>query len=95
MSVYQKTDFLDAANFRFVEIQNLNPPAFAFRIHTVHTVQVCGKQGGFLPADAAPDFYNDIAVVVRIAGEQQAFQFFLTALHLCLCVTQFLFRQIP
>ena len=34
-----------------------------------------GKQGAFLAAYAAPDFHNDVFVIVGILGQQQDLQF--------------------
>jgi hypothetical protein len=54
--------------------QDLDTPTLGFGITRVHAKQVAGKDGGLVAAGAGADFQEDIAVVMRILGHQQALQ---------------------
>ena len=88
-----KVGFLDAAELRLVIVEQTDLPAAALGIHRIHAVEAVGKEGRFLTADAAADLHNDALVVVRVAREQQNFQFLLQPLAVLLGGGKFLLAE--
>ena len=41
------------------------------KIHRVHAIEGCGKQGRLFPARAAADLHDHILAVIRVLGKQQ------------------------
>ena len=64
----------DAAKLRFAQVRQLRLPPVCVGIHGVHPVEAVRKECGLLPADAAADFQDHIAFVVRVARQQQKTQ---------------------
>ena len=88
-----KIGFFYAAKFGFVVVQQRDRPALRLGIHRVHPVQAVREQCAFLAADAAPDLHDHALVVVRVAREQENFQFLLQFLQLFLVRRKFLLTQ--
>ena len=63
--------FLDAAQLRHVVAHGLQLQAVALGVARVHAKQDRAEQRRFVPARALADFHDHVAVVVRVAGNQQ------------------------
>ena len=60
-----------AAEVRGVGREHLGLPAVALGIPQVHAQQVAGEQGGLIAAGAGPNLEDDVALVVRVFGQEQ------------------------
>ena len=62
---------LIAVDAGLVQAQDLRREPVARGIAQVHPQQLGGEQGGFLATRAGPDLEDDVAVVVRVARQEQ------------------------
>src|SRR5215207_269847 len=63
--------FLDPADPGLVEAHQLRREAVAVRVPGVHPVELRREEGSLLAAGTGPDLEDDVAVVVRVARQQQ------------------------
>jgi len=54
--------------------QGFDAPALGFGIARVHAKQVAGEDGRLIAAGAGTDFQENVAVILRILGDEQALQ---------------------
>src|SRR5690348_7634871 len=72
-------DFFQASDAGFGGVQHFDFPALCFGVSGVHTEDLGGEEGGFIPSGASANFDDDVLFVVGIFGEQQDFEFFFNA----------------
>ena len=60
-----------AAELRLVEVRKLGLPAVRVGVHGIHSIETMRKERRFFPADTGAQLQNDIAVIVRVARQQQ------------------------
>ena len=65
---------LDAADPGLVEAQELGREAVALGVADVHPVELGGEQGRLVAAGAAADLHDHVAVVVRVARQEEDLQ---------------------
>jgi hypothetical protein len=75
--------------------QGLDLPALCFGVAAVPTQQVAGEDGGLIPARARPDLKEKVALVARVAREQQALQLALLLLQALLYGAQLIITERP
>ena len=80
-AVHGKNGFLDTAQLRLIEVQNLQLPAPALNVHGVHPHQAVGKQRGFFAARTAAQLHDDTFIIVDILGQQQNFEIIFQLRH--------------
>jgi hypothetical protein len=68
---------LHAAQRRLRKREDLDLPSLPLDVARVHPPELAGEQGGFVPAGAGADFDDAVAVVERIAREQERLELFL------------------
>jgi len=56
-------------------------PAARFGVAAVHAQQIAGKDGGLIPAGAGADLQINVALIARVARQQQLLQFGATRLE--------------
>ncbi len=67
-------DLFDAAQFGFLQFQDIKRPAMRFRVALVHPQQVTGEQGGLVPASSGTDLDHCRTCVGGIFGQQRQLQ---------------------
>ena len=60
-----------AAELRLVEVRDLGLPAVRVGVHGIHSIETMRKERRFFPTDTGAQLQNDIAVIVRVARQQQ------------------------
>ena len=80
-AVHGKNGFLDTAQLRLIEVQNLQLPAPALNVHGVHPHQAVGKQRGLFAARTAAQLHDDAFAIVDILGQQQNFEIIFQLRH--------------
>src|SRR5207245_1583741 len=63
-------------------IDHLHLPSFPLRPSRVHAKEICGEQRSLVAALRALDLNDDVAIVVRILGQEQHLQLLLELSHL-------------
>ena len=66
-----------AAELRLVEVRDLGLPPVRIGVHVVHPIKCMRKERRFFSADAGANLQNDVAVIVRVARQQQDTQLLL------------------
>ena len=82
LAAYHETYFFVSAEFSGVRAEDFGFEALCVAVHRVHSEQHAREQRGFLAACAAAYLNDNIAVVVRVAREQEHFQILLSALDI-------------
>ena len=82
LAAYHETYFFVSAELRGVRAENFGLEALCIAVHRVHSEQHAREQRGFLAACAAAYLNDNIAVVIRVAREQEHFQILLSALDI-------------
>ena len=77
LSADEQTRLAHAAELRLVEVGDLGLPPVRVGVHIVHSIKTMRKERRFFPADAGADLQNDVAVIVRVARQQQHTQLLL------------------
>ena len=65
---------LDPADPGLVEAQELRRELVPLGVADVHPVELRGEQGGLVAAGAGPDLHDHVAVVVRVARQEEDLQ---------------------
>ena len=75
LSRYARDDFLIAAMFSGVMINDLDIPSMGIGVIVVHAEKIAGENGRFIAAGRGANFKKYIAIVVRIFRQQQGLDF--------------------
>ncbi len=93
LAVDLEDDLLEAALLALAGGDDLDVPVAHFGVAGVHAEEVAGEQRRFLAAGAAADFDDDVAVVVRVGGQEGETKGLLQALVLRLQGLEFFLGQ--
>ena len=72
LALDHRDDFLDTSHGGFLARDHVHPEPVGSRVLLVHAEDLAGEERGFLPAGPGPHLEQDVAVVVRIPGEEPA-----------------------
>src|SRR6476619_2799706 len=65
---------LDPAEGAVAQRHRLPTEAVTLGVALVHAVEIGGKQGGFVPTGSRADLHYGVAIVMRVAGDEELVQ---------------------
>ena len=64
----------DATAFRDARVDGFDRPSLGLGITRIHSQKISGKKAGFVSPGAGADFQDDVAVFIRVFGQNRQLQ---------------------